>query len=1082
MGAVEDAIDAAADFVGPLIDRKGHKLEAGNTFEAKTLVPQALSHLHAINAADLAADPDAPYDASLAGIVYGLLDVIILFGVLPHLSPGVSFSQRPRSVLAATCAVAHEKDVNQLSKAIWGLLPILEQEGLGVQPLLSQRILPDIISAIVELAFSPSLRKHHLDFGDIYQKVIERTPTSRLLPILTTFLQQPLPIWAKPALSRELALVPLRRRGIRHTIEFLSLSYLSKNSRIPQDASGSMSQIPIPIEAVRQASRLLVLPPSGIEQDEWLRQLVSQFWALLDGDEGADMSRAAGQIIAEGILSKRATGAPDSVGWQLFAQPILAEISPGSSKHDPLKKTHHGRVLVQEHDLEIALKRLSTIALACSHAGLLKRLVGPLLLNVWTLLNHANERSALDKKWSMLSRSILLRFMAISCDAVYIDKIATNIFWDGDTNWTYEPGSNGGIEIRLRSDNNHGTTEMDSILMRLGGLDGRIGVLVDLIADAKMPDATAGSIFLQATKRWLTPPPQLPATSLTDDLDTDPFAALADAKLSEAMGKRFRDQLARSPQHIMELMGQVLTNFMVEHQTKVRTLAKQGKVSRANMQNLIKTTMKDDRGKKISGDDTMEEELVAFAMSILSTLIGSAGFAQTPQTQSILASIITPLVYVSQHQAERSMSPHIINAANQLLQLVQPSSIALQTEDDDPLGSHRATLRAVLTDINSPEPPNRTWALNTLRKLIGDPVAFPVVDIPSMAHFLLSASVADPESYVHISAMPVLVDLAVRAPNPVVGIVVDAFVDIDEKSLELRRGKQTEEKERETQEALDYRLRIGEVLSNFVLDDTFFDSPDDTFMRYRCIKQICEACLSLSSRRGKRTQTLQTRTQIAQAENETQTEAEAAWGGPIPNLLDPEGENSEDQADRDALIKIVKGWEDTGIEEDVRIRASALSVLSTILEHRITFLRQATADAALQMVLLIITMETSETKAILRRAAIMVVMGLLRGLDGKLEADQEAEIGFDMTQQSEVERVLEWVREEDADSLVRDHAASVLEGLETWRMKKLYQVRDQGLGLGGNLNLEGPLRGLTVQPGLGTERDERRKLIVEELE
>jgi len=1084
MGAVEDAIDAAADFVGPLIDQKGHKLEAGTTFEANTLVPQALSHLYAINTADLAADPDSPYDASLAGIVYGLLDVIILFGVLPHLSPGVSFSQRPRSVLAVACVAIHEKDVNQLSQAIRGLVPILEQKGLGVQPLLSQRILPDIISALAELAFSPTIHEFHREFGSIYEKVIERTPTSRLLPILTSFLQQPLPTWLRPTLCRELALIPLRQRGIRHTIEFFSLSYLSKNSQIPQDASGSMSQVPISMEAVRQASRLLVLPPSGTEQDEWLRQLASQLWALLDGDEGADMSQAAGQIIAEGILSKRATGAPDSVGWQLFAQPILADISPGVPRHDRPEKTHHRHVLVQEHDLEIALKRLSAIALAHSHAGLLKRLVGPLLLSVWALLNHANERPALDKNWGMLSRSILLRFMAISCDAAYFDKIATNIFWDGDTHWRYEPGSSGGIEIRLRSDINHGITEMDSILARLRGLDGRISLLVDLVVDAKMPDATVGSIFLQATKRWLTPP-QLPATSLTDNLDTDPFAALTDAKLSEAMATRFKDQFARSPQHIMELMGQVLANFMAEHQTKVRALENQGKVSRSNMQNLLRTTMKDDRDKKTSGDDTMEEELVAFAMSILSTLIGSTSFVQTPQTQPILASIITSLVYVSQHHAQHSISPHIIDAANRLLQLVQPSSIALQTGDDDPLGSHRAVLRTILTDINSPEPPNRTWALNTLRKLIRNPVAFPVVDIPSIAHLLLSASVADPESYVHISAMPVLVDLAVRAPNPVVGIVVDAFVDMEERSLKLRQGKQKEKKEkkeRETQEALDFRLRLGEVLSNFVLDDTFFSSQDDAFMRYKCIKQIYEACLSLSSRRGKRTQTLQTRVQLAQAESETEAEAEAAWGGPIPNLLDSEGENSQDQADRDALLRILRGWEDTGIEEDVRIRASALSVLSTILEHRITFLRQATADAALQMALSIITMETLETKAILRRAAIMVIMGLLRGLDGRLEAEQEAEIGLGITQQSEVDRVLKWVSEEDVDSLVRDHAASVLEGLETWRMKKLYQVRDQGLALGGDVNLEGPLRGLTVQPGLGTDRNEPRKLMVEELE
>jgi hypothetical protein len=65
---------------------------------------------------------------------------------------------------------------------------------------------------------------------------------------------------------------------------------------------------------------------------------------------------------------------------------------------------------------------------------------------------------------------------------------------------------------------------------------------------------------------------------------------------------------------------------------------------------------------------------------------------------------------------------------------------------------------------------------------------------------------------------------------------------------------------------------------------------------------------------------------------------------------------------------------------------------------------------------------------------------------------------------------------------VRDHAASVLEGLDTWRMKNLYPVRDHGLVLGPDLGLEGSLRGLAVQPDVNKGSNERRKLIVEELE
>jgi hypothetical protein len=112
----------------------------------------------------------------------------------------------------------------------------------------------------------------------------------------------------------------------------------------------------------------------------------------------------------------------------------------------------------------------------------------------------------------------------------------------------------------------------------------------------------------------------------------------------------------------------------------------------------------------------------------------------------------------------------------------------------------------------------------------------------------------------------------------------------------------------------------------------------------------------------------------------------------------------------------------------------------------------------------------------------MIVMGLLRGLDGLSKAGEETSVGLGMTQQNEVERVLKWAGAEDADALVRDHAASVLEGLDTWRMRKLYQVRDQGLALGPDLGLEGSLRGLAVQPEVNKDSNGKRKLIVEELE
>jgi len=1072
MGAVEKAVDAAAEFIGPFLDTSTtSKIEPTEKSPPNELVQRALSHLQDINTTDLAADPDAPYDASLAGVVYGLLDLIVSLGILPHLSAGVAFSQRPRSVLTTVLPIQQKND-EQLSSVVEALMPILNQNNTGVQPLLNQRNLPDLVSALVELSFSPTNLKPHEIYRPIYQKLIEETSTSRLLPILTTFLQQPLPIWLKPVISRELGQIPLRQRGIRHVLEFIALAFISTNSEVPCNTSGAQSQIPIPLEAVTQVSQLLVRPPHGVQQNDWLRKIAPQLWTLLDGTEEPELSRAAGQIIAGGILSKRATGAPGSVGWELFAQPILETLSPKVSLDTLVEQSVSGGVLVQEQDLEVALRRLSTIALSYSHAGILRRLIGPILLPLWALLNYAQSRPALNKSWSVLPKDILSRYMAIACDPKQVDGIAQNMFWDGPETWNHAPGSGGGIEMRRSAADHRQMDDIGNILTRIGNLDARINLLVSLLAEAKTPDDIVGAIFLQTTRRWLSPAKDT-RPSLTDEVETNPLTTLTGAKLTEAMANAFKDQFARSPQHIMELMRQLLSSYVSEHQRKVEVLVKMNKSIRANLRGIVKT--KDDV--ESAETDTSDEDLVSFAISILSTLVSSPDFQQTPETRTTLASTIAPLVYLSQPQPQLPIKPLLTNSATALLQLLQPPTAPPPTHTTDPLAPHRATLKSILTDITSPEPPNRTWALNTLRKLIKDSTAFPVIDVPSTTHLLLSASLADPESYVHIAAIPVLVDLAIRAPNPTIKILVDAFIDIDEQSLKLSRSHHTDEKETQLQHALDFRLRVGEVLNNILLADTFWSSlPHHTSTSL--LKLLSSSCLALSSRRAQRTQTHSTRTSLAHATHRRIEEGEAAWGGPIPNVFDPRGEHTRDE-EREEMERIVKGWEDTGVEEDVRIRASALSLLGSILEHRLAFVSQASVDAAMQIVVLILTMETGVSQAISRRAAVLVIMGLLRGLDSALERGEEITVGLSMKQQGEVERVVGWVGREDGDDLVRDHAGSVVEGMGTLGLKRMYRAGEGGVRLGVDLGLEGGLRGLNVRPdGTG----EGRKLVVEEIE
>ena len=147
-------MDAAARFIGPFVGKGATSADA--SAHPHEVVYEALSHLQAINAAEQAAAPDAPYDGSLVGVMYGLLDLITVVGIIPSLSQGVTFGQRPQSMLVGSISVPSDADRDFLSATIDRLLPILEQDGSGVQPLLSQRILPDIISALADLAGVPS--------------------------------------------------------------------------------------------------------------------------------------------------------------------------------------------------------------------------------------------------------------------------------------------------------------------------------------------------------------------------------------------------------------------------------------------------------------------------------------------------------------------------------------------------------------------------------------------------------------------------------------------------------------------------------------------------------------------------------------------------------------------------------------------------------------------------------------------------------------------------------------------------------------------------------------------------------------
>jgi hypothetical protein len=129
----------------------------------------------------LEVDDDSPMeDARRRRMLHALLDLISLEGIYPSLSSGVSIplQQRVISVLPAgviakqASVVASSVPHNQplLRSIIYVLIDLLSDPRRSIQPVIRGRILSDIISGTVDLAFNPDLTES--SDRSIYQKAL----------------------------------------------------------------------------------------------------------------------------------------------------------------------------------------------------------------------------------------------------------------------------------------------------------------------------------------------------------------------------------------------------------------------------------------------------------------------------------------------------------------------------------------------------------------------------------------------------------------------------------------------------------------------------------------------------------------------------------------------------------------------------------------------------------------------------------------------------------------------------------------------------------------------------------------------
>ena len=917
-----------------------------------------------------------------------------------------------------------------------------------------------------------------------------------LLPLLTSLIRSIQIPQMHDAFATEISLLPLRPYGVQHVIEFIASSLVPASAikDNQEDLVNQVQDIPMSLETMQQASKLLASVPKSLDSGRYFEKIAPQLLALLDGTSGQTMSTAAAYIIGTGILGKRSTGAPGSVGWKLFAVPLIETINPspdgptdGLLAAQTVKQTSVGRTIVSGVELDLALQRLSKIVLFHPNPGVAKRLLRSLLLPLWGIAGYSTGTSTTaSAAWKILET-----YIRLYANPEQIQEITKNILFDGPGGWVFAPCGGDLVEIRKRTESEHeGTT----LLKKMKEIDHRVSLAVELLSKCNMQSNILCTVFSSAVKDWLSSKGSLHSAS-TGHLKTSTdilVRSITNMKFVMEMITTFESQLTSQSLEIVRIVDWLLADVV----EMFRDDARHDNMARANPSLIELAQIAPSAFNATIGDssrDLYSESfaIAALAISLLGTVIQASDVGFDLEGKDRLESINNSLGKLNRHKGKLPAS--LIAAASAIESEIhtflqtggqkQQSSKqqkALSQRRPQVLsngtGKHHEMYAEALENSSSPQPPVRIEAFSKLSELIS--VSSPVVDVPALTVlFLTILSEDDPsgttaqanhsiseeepdetDDYVILGALRTLTQLALYEPQIVIPLLLEAYLD------------------QSNSRGLDVRLRVAQSFVSIV--DTFSshtlpDSP--AAIHHQLILRIAEAALTISSRRGRLS--LQDTNKPPEFKASQQPAIPPGTGFPA----------TEDEV----LEHILSTWRLTpNNEEDLRLRASALGLLAHILATSTPSLHSESSTLLTSIVdtaYAVLRLESGPGKAIARRAAATVFLESVRALERVWEAGGETalmKIG-DGNVDAMVERmrvIVGNLGREDEDELVRGHIGVVGEELEAWRMSRMVGIVEragpEGTGMTEELGLKG-LRGLDVDVSGEHEQKVGRKLVEE---
>ncbi|KAL2880547.1 hypothetical protein SGCOL_004269 [Colletotrichum sp. CLE4] len=799
-------------------------------------------------------------------------------------------------------------------------------------------------------------------------------------------------------------------------MEFIFSVHPSSTLKVSEAATPQKRGANITQEAMAVVTRILTSPPAIVSPENWFSKVAPQLIVLLDGTEGAELSVAAAQIIMFGVLGRKQFGAPGTPGWNVFVEPLLHNLDPSrdsksATPHIEAEETEivdlsKKAVLVTADDLFVTLRRMSSMINSTPYPAQTKRILDPVLAQLWALSCQSKGNKRTEDRYSKPSRSLLHTFLKLSVSVSKLHEVVENLLYQGE--YTKMP------QWRYQSTPD-GDLQICAIPLGQGSqlpeldwaeIQTRSEALIRLLTASCTPEETS-TFFLELLGRW--------------------FQSTVTARRPEFLAKMEDSQAQDDIKQLLEIT--ILQKMLEQIPDKL--------ISRVTQVTELVAQILDPSGLQDQSDD-----IIAVALSLFNLVITAPSFKKSSLKAEVLQALETSLAKLgAAGRPEVSPTAKNLTLLLRYREAIDPTEEGAFVPSDKQIEDRRTYKLALeyITQADNP-PPIRSEGINLLSGLVASDSS--VLDVQATL-VLLSSLLQDSEDFINLRVVKLLTQLANKHPKATTQEILEYYLDLKETS------------------STDVRLRFGEALVQVIerLGETFAGDV---------ARRVSETLLSIAGRRGHRPKTEAKQSREKRLQDMKKKQAEDAWGGDVPDLSDDMTE--EELAKSEILTQIVEGWESKRGSEDVRMRASALSIFSVGLETSIAGIGPDLVSIAVDLCINVLTLEREIEKGIIRRAAILVVLGFVKALDSAKQSGRK--LGFGLTDQSreDITRTLKYVAVTDNDGLVQQHARDVIESLENWQLSSMVAS-----GVNTGEPSIGRLAGLTIDqdrslPSVNTKR------------